>query len=104
MVEEERRKNPRHELKIEAKLITPEGSFTTALANISVDGAQLESSQAVEEGTQVEISLQLGEEISISCEVVWLLDTYVDDQLLYLIGVEIEAIVLPEIRAMGLHD
>ena len=32
------------------------------------------------------------------------LDTYVDDQLLYLIGVEIEAIVLPEIRALGLHD
>lgn len=104
MVEQERRKHPRHELRVKAKLTTADQSIPVIMTNISEEGVQMEADTAVPEGTEVALSLQLAEETLLNGEVVWLLDTYVDGKMIYLIGMEIEAIVLPEIQAMGMSD
>jgi len=104
MVEQERRKYPRHELRIEAKLATEAQTVPVAMTNVSEEGVLLESAAAIPEGTQVVLSFQMAEKTFLKGEVVWLLDTFVDDIMVYLIGMEIEAIVLPEIQAIGTSD
>lgn len=104
MVEQERRKHPRHELRVKAKLATADQSIPVIMTNIGEEGVQMEADTAVPEGTEVALSLQLAEETLLNGEVVWLLDTYVDDKMICLIGMEIEAIVFPEIQAMGMSD
>jgi hypothetical protein len=104
MVEQERRKHPRHELRVKAKLVTADQSIPVIMTNIGEEGVQMEADTAVPEGTEVALSLQLAEETLLNGEVVWLLDTYVDGKIICLIGMEIEAIVFPEIQAMGMSD
>ena len=104
MVEQERRKHPRHELRVKAKLATADQSIPVIMINIGEEGVQMEADAAVPEGTEVALSLQLAEETLLNGEVVWLLDTYVDGKMICLIGMEIEAIVFPEIQAMGMSD
>lgn len=104
MVEQKRRKHSRHELRVKAKLATADQSIPVIMTNISEEGVQMEADTAVPEGTEVALSLQLAEETLLNGEVVWLLDTYVDGKMIYLIGMEIEAIVFPEIQAMGMSD
>ena len=104
MVEQERRKHPRYELRVKAKLATADQSIPVIMTNIGEEGVQMEADTAVPEGTKVALSLQLAEETLLNGEVVWLLDTYVDGKMICLIGMEIEAIVFPEIQAMGMSD
>jgi hypothetical protein len=104
MIEQERRKHPRHELRVKAKITVADQTIPVVMTNISEEGVQMESDTAIPESTEIVLSLQLAEETLLKGEVVWLLDTYVDDKMIYLIGMELEAIVLPEIQAMGMDD
>lgn len=104
MVETERRKHSRHDLRVEAKVTTADRSLPVVMTNISQDGVQVECESVIPEGTEIVLSVQLAEETLLKGEVIWSLDTFVDEKMVYLIGMEIEAIVLPEIQAIGLAD
>ena len=104
MIDSERRKQPRHDLQIEAKVATPYESIPVTLTNISIDGVQLRSPKAISSGNKVVVSLDLDKETLLSGEVSWILETYESGRIVYQIGVEIEAIVLPEIKAIALHN
>ncbi|MFC1816629.1 PilZ domain-containing protein [Thermodesulfobacteriota bacterium] len=100
----ERRKQPRHKLKVEAKVATPDGSISVIVTDISGEGVHLLSPKAIQSGTKVMVSLLIEDEASLSGSVAWILDSYIRGQHVYQIGVEIEAVILPEINAIGFHE
>ncbi len=116
----DRRKEPRHKIRIEVNVIIPKTSLRATVANISGGGMEIQLPTAINPGTKVIVSMQLQEEFVFHATVVWTLGDFVDERWIYRVGIKTEAIsfkdfvatttlekaelvqeILPQIKAKG---
>jgi hypothetical protein len=117
----DRRKEPRYEILIRAKVVTSEGSFTATAKNISGGGMEIQLVKPINPDTNLTISLQLHEEEFVfEGKVVWTLGDYINKGWIYRTGIKTGTIlfkdrklvddqekrklvqqILPRIRSLG---
>ncbi len=119
----DRRKEYRHEVWIEAKVIAPKTSFRGMVANISGGGLEIHSPIVINPKTKLMITLELQEDFVFHGTVIWTLGDFVDGHWVYRVGIKTDAIsfrnkmaasaedkydliqkILPNIRANGTGD
>jgi hypothetical protein len=97
MANRDRRKQPRHKIWINAKVITPDNSISAIATNLSVDGLGVLAPNPILPEANVNISLHLQEEIVLSGTVLWTVDIYAGWGIIYQIGIRIDGIVRADI-------
>ncbi len=119
----ERRKEYRHKICMDVKIIAPKTSFWAVASNISGGGIELQIPSPINPGTKLMTAMQLQEEFVFHGTVVWTLGDYVDNRWIYRVGTKTERIVfrnmtastakekaefvkriLPQIKARGAED
>jgi len=89
----ERRKEPRHEIWIDAKVIGPKGSYIAAVKNISGGGMEIQLPRAIKPHTVVSVSLYLNEEFVFRGVSVWTIGDYINNQWIHRVGIKTKEIV-----------
>lgn len=89
----DRRKEPRYEIWLDAKVIGPKGSYIAAVKNISGGGMEIQLPRAITPNTVVSISLYLNEEIIFRGISVWTIGDYINNQWIHRVGIKTKAIV-----------
>ena len=116
----DRRKEYRHKICIDVKVIAPKSSFWALASNISGGGLEIQTPSPINPGTKLMTAMQLQEEFVFHGTVVWTLGDYVDNQWVYRVGTKTERIafknmsgskaqekaelvmrILPQIKAKG---
>jgi hypothetical protein len=100
----ERRKQIRHKVRIEGRIIISDSSIPITVTEVSVDGIRLLAQQPVSSGRSMVLSLQLDEEILLFATVLWVLESRTEERLQYQMGAETGAIVLPDIKAIAFPE
>ena len=119
----ERRKEYRHKISIDVKVIVPKSSFWAIASNISGGGMEIQTPSPINPGTKLMTTMQLQEEFVFHGTVVWALGDYVDKRWIYRVGTKTERIafknitattaqekadlvkrILPQIKAKGAED
>ena len=119
----DRRKEYRHKICIDVKVIAPKSSFWALASNISGGGLEIQMPSPVNPGTKLMTAMQLQEEFVFHGTVMWTLGDYVENQWVYRVGTKTERIafknmsvykaqekaelvarILPQIRAKGAED
>jgi len=119
----DRRREYRHKIRIDVKVIAPKSSFWAVANNISGGGMEIQTPSPVNPGTKLMAAMQLQEEFVFHGTVVWTLGDYVDKQWIYRVGIKTEMIafgnmsasttqekaelverILPQIKARGAED
>ena len=119
----ERRKEFRHDICIDVKVIAPKASFWALATNISGGGLEIQVPVTINPGTKLMTSIQLQEEFVFNGTVVWTLGDFVDNRWIYRVGTETDTIafknmsastdqekadvvkrILPQIKAKGSED
>lgn len=119
----ERRKEYRHKIAMDVKVIAPKSSFWALASNISGGGLEIQIPSPINPGTKLMTTIQLQEEFVFHGMVVWTLGDYVDNRWIYRVGTKTERIafknmsastaqekaelvkrILPQIRARGAED
>ena len=119
----DRRREYRHKIRIDVKVIAPKSSFWAVANNISGGGMEIQTPSPVNPGTKLMTTMQLQEEFVFHGTVVWTLGDYVDNQWIYRVGIKTEMIafgnmsasttqekaelvkrILPQIKARGAED
>jgi len=117
---EDRRKEYRHKICVDAQAITPKSSFEVLATNISGCGLEIQCPSIINPRTELMITLQLQEEFVFHGTVIWTLGDFVDNQWLYRVGIKTNTIsfkdmsvtstkekaelvqrILPQIKAKG---
>jgi hypothetical protein len=104
MTDRNRRKFERHRIDIGAKAFTPDGNVTVTATELSVGGLRLLSPKPFRPGTQIFVRLELRQETLLHGTVVWVMEDMVRSLTMYQTGVQIYAIVVPEIKAIGFPE
>jgi len=118
--EGDRRKEYRHKICIDAKVIVPKSSFWAVATNISGGGLEIQSPSIINPKTKLMISIQLQEEFMFHGVVIWTLGDFIDNRWVYRIGIKTDEIsfknmsartttekaelvqrILPQIKAKG---
>jgi len=97
MTNRDRRKQPRHKIWIDAKVITPDNSVSAVATNLSADGLGILALNPILPEANVNISLQLQEEIVFSGTVLWTVDLHAGGGVIYQMGIRIDGIVSTDI-------
>ena len=119
----ERRKEPRHKICIDVKIIAPKSSFWALATNISGGGLELQVPTTLNPQTKLMTSMVLQEEFVFHGTVIWTLGDYVDNRWVYRVGIRTDSIhfnnrsastavekaelvkkILPQIKAKGSED
>ena len=119
----ERRKEPRHKICIDVKIIAPKSSFWALASNISGGGLELQVPITLNPQTQLMTSMKLQEEFVFHGKVIWTLGDFVDNRWVYRVGTKTDTInfknrrattavekaelvkkILPQIKAKGTED
>jgi len=119
----DRRKEYRHKICIDVKVIAPKSSFWALASNISGGGLEIQTPSPINPGTKLMTAMQLQEEFVFHGTVMWTLGDYVDNQWVYRVGTKTERIafknmsaskaqekaelvmrILPQIKAKGAED
>lgn len=119
----DRRKEYRHKICIDVKVIAPKSSFWAVAGNISGGGLEIQMPSPINPGTKLMTAMQLQEEFVFHGTVVWTLGDYVDNRWIYRVGTKTEMIafknmsastaqekaelvkrILPQIKARGAED
>lgn len=100
----DRRRQVRHRVRIEGRIVTSDSSIPITVTEVSVDGIRLLAQQPVSSGRSIVLSLQLDEEILLFATVLWILESRDQERLQYQIGAETSAIVLPDIKAIAFPE
>ena len=119
----DRRKEYRHKICIDVKVIAPKSSFWALASNISGGGLEIQTPSPINPGTKLMTAMQLQEEFVFHGTVMWTLGDYVDKQWVYRVGTKTERIafknmsvskaqekaelvmrILPQIKAKGAED
>ena len=104
MSENNRRQFDRHPIDIPATVHLPNGSIAATALELSVDGLRIQSPKGLRPGTHCTISLHLERETMLHGTVIWVLDDGTNVSMMYQMGIKVYAIVVPEIKAIGLPD
>jgi len=116
----DRRKECRHRIWIDIKIISPKNSFWGVATNISGGGLEIQSPTIINPKTKLMICMKLQEEFVFHGIVIWTLGDFTDGQWVYRVGMKTDAIafknmtakttekkaelvqkILPQIRAKG---
>ncbi|MBW1902290.1 MAG: PilZ domain-containing protein [Deltaproteobacteria bacterium] len=89
---EDRRKEYRHKICVDAQAITPKSSFEVLATNISGGGLEIQCPSIINPRTELMITLQLQEEFVFHGTVIWTLGDFVDNRWLYRVGIKTNAI------------
>ena len=119
----DRRREYRHKIRIDVKVIAPKSSFWAVANNVSGGGMEIQTPSPVNPGTKLMTAMQLQDEFVFHGTVVWTLGDYVDKQWIYRVGIKTEMIafgnmsastteekaelvkrILPQIKARGVED
>ena len=100
----EQRKEPRYKIQINAIIITSEISISALASDISINGIGLICKKSIRPGTEVYVHLQLEEENFIFGTVIWTTESHDGDELACHIGVDIHAIIFPDIEAIEFQE
>ena len=90
----DRRKECRHRIWIDIKIITPKNSFWGVATNISGGGLEIQSPTIINPKTKLMICMQLQEEFVFHGIVIWTLGDFTDGQWVYRVGMKTDAIAL----------
>lgn len=97
MTNRDRRKQPRHKIWIDAKVITPDNSVSAVATNLSVDGLGILAPKPILPEVNVNISFHLQEEIVLCGTVLWTVDLPAGGGIIYQMGIRIDGIVSTDI-------
>jgi len=119
----ERRKEHRHKICIDIKVIAPKSSFWALATNISGGGLEIQVPSSINPKDKLMITMQLQEEFVFHSTVVWTLGDFVDGRWIYRLGTKTDSIafrntvastpqekadlvkrVLPQIKAKGSEE
>ncbi len=119
----ERRKEYRHKICIDVKVIAPKTSFWALATNISGSGLEIQASSSINPKIKLMTTMQLQEEFVFHSTIVWALGDFVDGRWIYRLGTKTNSIVfrdteastpqekaelirriLPQIKAKGTED
>jgi hypothetical protein len=89
----ENRKYPRHKIFLPAHLEMFDGSFPVNVVEMSVEGLRINSATAIEPETHVAIRINVGREIVLHGQVVWVTDRHTPEGQLYTIGIWTDAVL-----------
>ncbi|MDX9787400.1 MAG: PilZ domain-containing protein [Desulfobacterales bacterium] len=97
----ENRRQDRHKIGVHATIITTDATIPVYAVDISVNGLRVESSDPILPETVVAVALALNEETLLSGNVLWAIEKTRRGKPYYEIGIEIHAIILEEMEAIG---
>lgn len=119
----ERRKEYRHKICIDVKVIAPKSSFWALATNISAGGLEIQIPSSINPRIKLMTTMQLQEEFVFHSTVVWTLGDFVDGRWIYRLGTKTDSIafrntvastpqekaelvkrMLPQIKAKGAED
>ena len=119
----ERRKEPRHKICIDVKIIAPKSSFWALATNISGGGLEIQVPTTLNPQTKLMTSMNLQGEFVFHGTVIWTLGDFVDNRWVYRVGTKTDTInfknrrattamekaelvkkILPQIKAKGTED
>lgn len=119
----ERRKEYRHKICIDVKVIAPKSSFWALATNISGGGLEIQIPSSINPRIKLMTTMQLQEEFVFHSTVVWTLGDFVDGRWIYRVGTKTNTIafkntmvstaqekadlvkrILPQIKAKGAED
>ena len=119
----ERRKEYRHKICIDVKVIAPKSSFWALATNISGGGLEIQIPSSINPKIKLMTTMQLQEEFVFHSTVVWTLGDFVDGRWIYRVGTKTDSIafknttvstaqekadlvkrILPQIKAKGAED
>lgn len=95
----DRRKEYRHKICMDVKIIAPKSSFWALASNISGGGLELQVPSPVNPGTKFMTAMQLQEEFVFHGTVVWTLGDYVNNRWVYRVGTKTERIAFRNMSA-----
>jgi len=101
---EDRRKECRHKICIDAQAITPKSSFEVFATNISGGGLEIQCSSIINPRTELMITLQLQEEFVFHGTVIWTLGDFVEKRWLYRVGIRTNAISFKDMSATSTKE
>ncbi|MBT4363493.1 MAG: PilZ domain-containing protein [Desulfobacterales bacterium] len=104
MTIEDRRKNTRNNLSIPANVKGPKGVIEAVGKDISIDGVKIETSKPLNPGTTVEVFLDLNDPILLEGLVVWKKKEDRDDESVFVMGIQVYAIIHDDVKAMSFPD
>ena len=104
MTVKERRKEPRYEIRINATIVTSEFSVSALASDISINGIGLICKKSIPPGTEVYVHLQLEKEFFLFGTVSWATESHDGDELACRLGVDIHAIIFPDIDAIEFQE
>ncbi len=88
----DRRREFRHNICLDAKVITPKSSFRVLATNISGGGLEIQSPSIINPKTKLMVSLQLQEEFVFNGTVIWTLGDFVENRWVYRVGIRTDDI------------
>ncbi len=119
----ERRKEYRHKICIDVKVIAPKSSFWGLATNISGSGLEIQVPSSINPKIKLMTTMQLQEEFVFHNTIVWTLGDFVDGRWIYRLGTKTDSIafrntvaftpqekadlvkrILPQIKAKGAED
>ena len=100
----DRRKEYRHKVCIDAKIITSNASFKALVSNISGGGLEIEGPSNVNPDSSLLISIMLTEEFVFRGTVIWTLCDYVNHKWIYRIGVQTDSISFRNVCATATEE
>ena len=120
---DERRKECRHKICIDVKVIAPKSSFWALATNISGSGLEIQVTSSINPRIKLMTTMQLQEEFVFHSTIVWTLGDFVDGRWIYRLGTKTDSIsfrntmastpqekaelvkrILPQIKAKGAED
>ena len=101
---EERRKEYRHKICVDAHAITPDSSFEVIVTNISGGGLEIQGASIINPRTEIMITLQIQEEFVFHGTVIWTLGDFVDNRWRYRVGIKTNAISFKDMSASSTKE
>ena len=101
MEPKDRRQYPRYETKVGVTVLTADKKIAAHMIDISEGGIGVVSSEAIKPNTMVHISIKLTGDYSVQGTVAWSSTFYDDGKNYYRMGIEIERVILKDIKAIS---
>ena len=95
----ERRREKRHPVCIDVRVIAPKNSFPALATNVSGGGLEISTPTGINPQTKLMIFLQLEEEFVFHGTVIWTLGDFVNKKWIYRAGIRTDTIVFKNRQA-----
>ena len=104
MNESERRRYPRYETEILVTIYIKDEKISGTIIDMGKHGFRLVSEKAIQPGSQVMIALNFTDDYAINGIIKWSSQIKRDQNVVYIIGIEVESIIWTDLKAMGFPE